>query len=30
MYVDDLAEGIYLVTLREGNKLRSEKLLIER
>jgi len=30
LYVDDLAEGIYLVTLHEANRIASEKLIIQR
>ena len=30
VYVDDLAEGIYLVTLRQGDRVSSQKIIIER
>jgi len=30
VYVDDLAEGIYLVTLREGDRVSSEKIIVQR
>lgn len=30
VYVDDLASGIYLVTLHEGNKISSKKVIVER
>jgi len=30
VYVDDLSEGIYLVTMREGNKISSKKIIVER
>jgi len=30
VYVDDLATGIYLVTLHEGNKISSKKIIVER
>jgi len=30
VYVDDLAAGIYLVTMREGNKISSKKVVVER
>ncbi|HYV92144.1 MAG TPA: T9SS type A sorting domain-containing protein [Chitinophagales bacterium] len=30
VYVDDLAEGIYLVTMREEDKVSSKKVIVQR